>query len=287
MLYIKMLPTPAYEAGHTSTGDHFPAELPFRQFDPTSDIPKNAFMNIYGARRQGKTQQVIEMMRAFHTQKRFTHYILVSQTLSGYDELIPPNYQYRSLEHIPTIIERSIDVAEFNSKQEKPEDMVRCAVCLVLDDVVGDASELRKSGGILQKLAVQGRHIHKDDKHPENEFTTILISQRASGLIPPVIRNNSDIVMWSATSNKRDRITAVEESLSLKSDRQGMKDALEVFDTVTLSKPYRFLVVATHIASRRAHTDYVFYSDSNPDGAHPKLFGTEDDWRSRKKRIHF
>ena len=75
MLYIKMLPTPAYEAGHTSTGDHFPAELPFRQFDPTSDIPKNAFMNIYGARRQGKTQQVIEMMRAFHAQKRFTHYM--------------------------------------------------------------------------------------------------------------------------------------------------------------------------------------------------------------------
>ncbi len=261
--------------------------LPFRQFDPAKDIPKNAFINIYGARRQGKTQQVIEMMRQFHLEKRFTHFILVSQTLSGYDKLIPPNYQYRTLAHIPTIIERSIDVAEFNAQQEKVEDMVRVSVCLILDDVVGDASELRKSGGILQKLAVQGRHIHKDDKHPKNEFVTILISQRAAGLIPPVIRNNSDIVMWSATSNKRDRITAVEESLSLKSDRQGMKDALEVFDTVTLSKPYRFLVICTHIASRRAHSDYVFFADSNPDGDLPKLFGTDDDWRSRKKRIHF
>ena len=282
-----MLPTPAYEAGHTTTGDHFPAELPFRKFDPAVDVPKNAFISLYGARRQGKTQQVIEMLRTFHKQRRHTHYVLVSQTLSGYSNLIPPNYQYRSLEHIPTIIERSIDVAEFNAAQEKVDDMVRCSVCLILDDVVGDASELRKSGGILQKLAVQGRHIHKDDKHPDNEFVTILISQRASGLIPPVIRNNSDIILWSATSNKRDRLTAVEESLSLRSDRQGMRDALDVFDTVNLSKPYRFLVVATHIASRRSHKDYVFYADSDPDGDQPRLFGTEDDWRSRKKRIHF
>jgi hypothetical protein len=258
----------------------------FKEFDPIEDVPSNPFIFLVGVRRQGKTETVLHMLRKWHTVKRWDTVIVVSQTLSGYEDYVPANHQYRDLSAIPIIIERCQDVAEYNAQQLEEKDMVRQSTLLILDDVIGDPKELRQLGSVLQKLAVQGRHIHRDDPHPTNEFGTILISQRAT-IIPPVIRTNSDLIISSRMSNRRDRTTLIEEALTMQSDRNGLNEARRVFDTVTMSKAYRFIVIALHIATRLTHRDYVMYSDSDPSAKPVRLFGTEDDWRTKKERVSF
>lgn len=281
-------PEQAPDAVHAETK---PDPTPFvldnhRAFDPATDCPQNFFAFLVGVRRMGKTEQTLEMLRAFHKTKRFTTYILISATLSGYEQYIPHSFQFRDLTHVPTIISRCIDVAEYNAGQTEVKDMVAQSTLLILDDVIGDPKDLRTSGNIIQKLAVNGRHIHRDDPHPTNEFCTILISQRAS-IIPPVIRTNADLWMASRMSNRKDRQTLIEEALTMSSDRDGLNTARAVFDGITMSKPYRFAVIALHNATRQTHSDYVMYADSDPKAKGVRLFGTEDDWRVKKKRIDF
>tara|TARA_S200002703_G_scaffold7929_1_gene8136 strand:- start:876 stop:1784 length:909 start_codon:yes stop_codon:yes gene_type:complete len=284
------VPTPNAAANApTPDADYAPADHAineFASFDPIKDVPSNPFIFLVGVRRMGKTETVLDMLRKWHGVKRWDTVIVVSQTLSGYEHYVPANHQYRDMSALPTIIERCMDVAEYNATQPEVKDMVRQSTLLVLDDVVGDPKDLRTTGNIIQKLAVQGRHIHRDDPHPTNEFGTILISQRAS-IIPPVIRTNADLIISSRMSNRRDRQTLIEEALTMSSDRDGLNEARRVFDTVTMSKPYRFCVIALHNATRLTHRDYVMFSDADPKAKPIKLFGTEDDWRTKKERISF
>lgn len=284
-------PTPKAAVGFPSA-DYRPdvgGDLPpdIRRFNPGEDVPTNGFVLVAGARRQGKTEQVLEMLRAFHAQKRFTTYMLVSQTLSGYEDYIPANHSVRDMSQLPTIIDKQIDVAEYNAQQTEEKDMVHSSVCVILDDVIGDVSEIRKQSSILQALAVQGRHIHRDDKLKKNEFCVIFITQRLAGIVPPVIRNNCDLLISSRMSNRKDRQTVIEENLTLTSDRAGIQVSRDIFDKITTSKPYRFIAIANHIATRRGYGDYVMYADADPDSPACRLCGTTDDWRTKKKRIHF
>ncbi len=258
----------------------------FDNFDPTKHLPENFFAFVVAPRRNGKTEHVLNWLRQFHKQKRFTHYFLVSQTLSGYEEYIPQTYQFTSLDQVPTVIKRMQKVASYNKGQDAKEDLVHCSVCLILDDMVGDPKEVRESGGILQKIAVNGRHVCREDPHEKNEFCTILISQRVT-LIPPAIRNNADVILTSRLASYMERKTIIENYLSLTSDREGLREARRVFDAITLSKPFRFLAISTHIPNRQSHREYVHCCDANIKEKAVRLFGTEDDWKAEKLPIIF
>ncbi len=248
--------------------------------------PSNFFVCCFAPRRNGKTEQILHMARHFHKTKRFTHYFLVSETLSGYEEYIPANYQFTNLDNVSEIINRVQKVGKYNQGQDKEEDMVDCSVLLIMDDVVGNPADLRKRGGIVQRIAVNGRHITREDPKKSNEFCTVLISQRIT-LIPPPIRNNADIILASRLASYVERQTLVEQYLSLTSDREGLKEARRVFDSITLSKEYRFIAIATYIANRRSHQDYVFFQDADVKAPSVKLFGSEDDWKVKKQDIIF
>jgi len=58
-------------------------------------------------------------------------------------------------------------------------------------------------------------------------------------------------------------------------------------DSITLSKEYRFIAIATYIANRRSHQDYVFFQDADVKAPSVKLFGSEDDWKVKKQDIIF
>lgn len=293
-----MQPTPNAQAGQTGSDFFDPSASTETPVTSTSDaidrfdafdasmIPQNGFVFILAPRRNGKTELTLQMLRDSHRAKRFTHTFLFSQTLSGYEEYIPASYQFDNLSHLPDVIKKCQDVADYNKTVKDPNDYVPCSVCLILDDVVGDPSEVRQSGGIIQKLAVNGRHVMRDNPDPKAEVCLILISQRVT-LISPAVRNNSDIIMASRLASYNERRTLIENYLSLTSDREGLRDARTTFDLVTLSKPYRFIVIATHIANRRSHADYIFYADSDPKQPAMRLHGTAKDWEATKKRIIF
>ncbi len=263
-----------------------PGEPDFDQFDPIEHFPQNGFAFVVAPRRSGKTEHVLSWLRKFHKEKRFTHYFLISQTLSGYEESIPMTYQFTTLDHVPTIIKRMQEVANYNKGQDRQSDMVRCSVCLILDDMVGDPREVRESGGILQKIAVNGRHVCREDPCKKNEMATILISQRIT-LIPPAIRNNADVILASRLASYIERKTLIENYLSLTSDKEGLKESRRIFDQITLSKEYRFIAVSVHIANRKSHRDYVHLCDADIKEKNKRLFGSEDDWKMEKPDLTF
>lgn len=256
-------------------------------FDP-DELPENFFTFIVAPRRSGKTEQMLHWLRHFHKRKRFTHYLLVSETLSGYEEYIPANYQFTNLDQVPEVIRRVQRVGKYNKDQHKQSEMVKCSVLLIMDDVIGSPAEvgLSKRGGTVQKIAVNGRHICREDPCKGNEFCTVLIAQRIS-LVPPVIRNNADVIMASRLASYMERRTLIENFLSLTSDREGLRLARGVFDNVTLSEEFRFIVIATHVANRMKYGDYVFYQDADVKKPSVKLFGTADDWKVKKPDLEF
>jgi len=274
-------------AGTPAGTQEMNATLPseFDGFDVLS-FPSNFFACIFAPRRNGKTTHVLNFCKHFHKHKRFTHYFILSQTLSGYEGFVPFNYQHPSLDHVPEIIARLQKVGKYNKGQERQEDMVRCSVLLVLDDMVGDARELRQQNGIMQKLACNGRHVCKEDPLKSNELCTIIISQRIT-LIPPPVRMNADIIFASRLASYLERKTLIESYLTLTSDREGMKESKRVFDQITLSKEFRFIAIALYIANRKSYKDYVFYVDSPADPPPFKLFGDESDWQLEKPDIVF
>jgi len=151
---------------------------------------------------------------------------------------------------------------------------------------VGNPADLRKQGGIMQRIAVNGRHICREDALDSNEFCTILISQRIT-LIPPPIRNNADIIIASRLASYHERKLLIEQYLSLTSDREGLREARRVFDMITLSKEFRFICISAYIANRQSHKDYVHYQDADVNAPDIKLFGDDSDWQVKKQDIVF
>lgn len=294
-----MEPTDAKKDGYH--GDHFdPAQVVtneykddelFQSFKELTeeDIPANPFIFISSPRRAGKSEVTLHILRQFHTAKRFTHYGLVSQTLSGYEGVVPYTYQWQTMEHVGDIITKCQDVAEYNSKVKEKgqpaEHYIDCSFCLVLDDVIGDPKDLKRVGGYIQKIAVNGRHIMRADPHEKNEFGLILISQKITS-IPPVIRQNADLICSARLASRVERQTYIENFLTLTSGRDGLKDARRVFDSITLQE-YTFICVLAYKSIRVNHQAYVRRLKADITAKTERLFGTEKDWKARKPRINF
>ncbi len=253
------------------------------------DVPSNPFIFISSPRRAGKSEITLHMLRQFHAKKRFTHYALVSQTLSGYEGVIPYTYQFENMDHVGEIINKMQDVAEYNAKvkekNQPKEHYINCSFLLILDDVIGDAKDIRKLGGYLQKIAVNGRHIMREDPNPKNEFGVILISQKIT-MIPPVIRQNADIICSARLASRVERETYIENFLTLTSGREGLKEARRVFDSITLTE-YTFICVLAYKSIRVNHQAYVRKLKADITQKTDKLFGTERDWMKSKPRIKF
>jgi hypothetical protein len=258
----------------------------FQAFDAATHFPKNFFACCFAPRRSGKTQLLLHFLRQFHKTKRFTHYFLVSETLSGYEDYIPATNSFTDLSQVSEIVARMQAVGKYNQNQKKKETMVKCSICLILDDVIGDPSEIQKRGSIIAKLAVNGRHVCHEDPMETNQMAILLISQRVT-LIPPVIRHNSDIIFVSRLASYADRKTLIEGYLSLTSDREGLALSRATFDTITLSKPFRFMAIATHMVSSRNHSEYVFIADADTKAKPVRLCGCKADWDVVKKNIVF
>lgn len=257
----------------------------FQQFNP-NDAPPNFFSMIASPRRSGKTTLLCHWLREWHKAKRFTHVMVWSKTLSGYESYVPPRYQFDDLGNIKAVIDRQYDVGEYNERVKK-EDWVDSSILLILDDMASETRDLRsgESGHILRWLGCNGRHVVRRDPNPRNECCVIILSQMLT-LFPPSLRGNCDFICSARLASKAERERLVHENLTLRTDRQGMKDAYAVLDELTLSAPYRVIVISKHKACRQTHQDYVTYFDAK-EAPGVRLFGTKLDWEQRMKRVRF
>ena len=60
----------------------------------------------------------------------------------------------------------------------------------------------------------------------------------------------------------------------------------QLFDNITLSNPYRFIVIQNHIANKKNESDFIFYYDGEYPVKQHKMFGDRYDWEAEEKNIN-
>ncbi len=249
-----------------------------KDFDPTS-VPLGFFMLVIAPRRSGKSEKVSSLLEAFNKSKetKFTHIFLFSQTNAGFEGQIPQTYRFRDLHHLPYIVNKQAEVKSYNKKQKDPKKRIKSRILIVLDDVIGEEKgpNSLKNNGMIRKLAVNGRHLQ--DNVEGNSINVMLIVQAAKS-IPKTIRLQADIVAVGRIANRIERQTIVEEFTTLKSTREGLKEAYDLFDGITLGRPFRFMIVSNHIPNKKNNEDFINYYDGEYPVKQHRLFGDEMDW---------
>ena len=251
------------------------------------DLPDSFFGMVVAPRRSGKSEKMMSLLeRIKKTSKKFDHIFLFSQTNSGYENQIPQTYRFRDLQHLPYIVNKQAEVKIYNKKQDDPKKRVKSRILILLDDMIGESkgSDSLKNSSMIRKLSVNGRHLGNDGV--EGNGVSVFIITQAAKEIPKTIRMNTDIILSGRITSRVERQTIIEEFSTLKSDRLGMRRAYELFDNITLSNPFRFIVIQNHIANKKNESDFIFYYDGEYPVKQHKMFGDRYDWEAEEKNIN-
>jgi len=257
------------------------------EFKPNS-VPLGFFMLVVAPRRNGKSEKVSSLLEAFNKdpKTKFTHIFLFSQTNAGFEGQIPQTYRFRDLEHLPYIVNKQAEVKQYNLKQKDKSKRIKSRILIVLDDVIGEekgANSLRNNG-MIRKLAVNGRHLQDN---VEGNGINVMVVVQAVKSIPKTIRLQTDIIAVGRISNRVERQTIIEEFTTLKSTREGLKEAYDLFDSITLSRPFRFMIVSNHRPNKKDSSDFVEYYDGDYPVKQHKLFGDVYDWEQEAPPMVF
>ena len=183
---------------------------------------------------------------------------------------------------LPEIIQTQVKVKKHNLKASK-KNKVKSNIIIILDDMIGSGGPgaAMRTNKILNKLAVNGRHLSSDE---DSNIMIILISQIYTG-ISPQIRLNTDYLFSAALQSRRERESIVNGFLSLNSGRQGLKESYEVFDSIVNSGNFHFIAINTTHQNKKKFEDYVFLFKAPGKLKNKHLIGTSDDWRMNKKVV--
>ena len=251
------------------------------------DLPDSFFGMIVAPRRSGKSEKMASLLERIKKNKsrKFDYIFLFSQSNAGYEDQIPQTYRFRNLEHLPYIVNKQAEVRAYNKKQEDPKKRVKSRILILLDDMIGESkgSDSLRNSGMIRKLSVNGRHLGNDGV--EGNGVSVFIITQAVKEIPKTIRMNTDLVLSGRITSRIERQTIIEEFTTLQSDREGMKRAYNLFDNITLSNPYRFIVVQNHIANKTRESDFIFYYDGEYPVKQTHQFGDRYDWEAEEKRV--
>tara|TARA_R110001599_G_scaffold59804_1_gene166211 strand:- start:1331 stop:2377 length:1047 start_codon:yes stop_codon:yes gene_type:complete len=264
------------------------------------DFPSNSFLcAIAGSRRTGKST-VCESLLCNELKDKFDTYFLFSPTLAGFDT-IPNTHKFSSMSSVlPKIIKKqqlavknNIEVSKRlkNAKGTKrniksiEKDYIESRVVCILDDMLA-TGEL-KNNKLLNKIATNGRHICSPDKSGKTDMSFIILSQSVNGL-DPVIRRNTDILLASRLTSKKDRETLVLENMILDSSRGGIGDAYNNYDGATLNRDYGFIALLNHVSNKSNYEKYVRSYKANVDSFQDiRLCGDDADWEVEKPFFDF
>ena len=262
-----------------SDDDDIKLDPSIKEFDVES-LPQGFFMIVVAPRRSGKSEKIQSLLNDIYKSKkqRFDYCFLFSATDAGFEGQIPPTYRFRDLAHLPYVCNKQAEVRNYNLSVKDKKKRVKSRVLIVLDDIIAEEKgpNSLRNNSIIRKLAVNGRHLGSDGV-PGNGISVILISQAAKS-IPKTIRMQTDVIVVGRISSRVERTTIVEEFCTLKSDREGLRKAYSLFDNITLSNPYRFIIISNHIPNKKKERDFISYIDGTWPLSQQRLFGDDLDW---------
>jgi hypothetical protein len=152
-------------------------------------LPKYFTLSIASKRGTGKSVLVSEIMRLLL--KRKQHKVDMFLVMSGSAGL---NTDYLDIVPANLIIPYSETVLEnlWNIQASIKDASKREHICIVLDDCLGEKDALRSP--IIQKYYAVSRHI---------AVSFVVISQHSSVLLTPIIRANSDLIVYSKLNRQQ------------------------------------------------------------------------------------
>jgi len=257
-----------------------------KEFD-IETLPDSFFGVVVAPRRSGKSEKMQSLLESLYKSKtkRFDYIFLFSQTDAGYKKQIPNTYRFRDLKHLPYIVNKQAEVKAYNLKQKDKKKKVKSRILILLDDMIGESKgkDSLKNSDMIRKLSVNGRHLGNDTV--DGNGISVFILTQAMKEIPKTIRMNTDIILSGRITSRIERQTIIEEFCTLKSDRLGMKRAYELFDNITLSNPYRFIVIQSHIANKKRESDFISLFDGEYPVVQHHLFGDDYDWEAPEEAI--
>tara|TARA_S200002703_G_scaffold87002_2_gene74915 strand:+ start:138 stop:950 length:813 start_codon:yes stop_codon:yes gene_type:complete len=258
-------------------------EAQFPRFKPT-DLPDSFTMIGIAARRSGKTTLVESLLEEFGKSKhhKFTAIFLLSATNAGFENQIPVPYRYTDLGNLGYILRKQAQVKEYNLKEPLKKNRIKSRVLIIVDDLIGEqkGKNSLKYNDDIRKLFVNGRHLGNDGVDG-NGVNVIVLSQQFSA-IPKVARLNSDLIITNRITSKMERKDVLDSFFTLGNGRDASKIASDTYESIVLSKPFRFVVIETFRANRVKLEDYIKHYDANvnKDGKVKQThqLGDEYDW---------
>ena len=265
------------------------------------DFPNNSFIaTVVGSRRTGKSS-VTESLLVNELKDRFNTYFLFSPTLSGFDS-IPNNFKFRDLSLLPNIIKKQQEAVKHNisvtklltkknlTKRQKGQiekTYKDSKICFILDDMLGTGA--LKNNKLLNKLACNGRHVCSGDKSGRTDCSFFILSQSVVG-VDTTIRRNSDLIISSRLTSKKDRTILVEENMILDSSRGGITAAYDQYDQITLNRDFAFISLLNHKSNKSKYENYLRSYNANMASFTDipvRLGGTDADWEAEKPFFDF
>jgi len=249
-----------------------------KTFNP-ADLMQDSVVFVYGCRRVGKTTLTEDIVQKYQSKTPQDLVCLFSKTFAGFPS-IPSCYKFRTLDNLQTIIDVQLRVKKYNQKQKKDSDKVRSRVICIIDDFLDGSKALRHSK-IMTKIATMSRHLLWKPEHnglKGNGIMFIFLAQDFVG-INPTVRRNIDYCFHTKVPDRNQRKAITESYLTLKTGRNGLKEAYNVFDTVN-EKDFQFLCInATH-SNKYSYRDYCFKYVADPKIKQTKWCGNDEMWKN-------
>ena len=248
------------------------------------DLTQDSFIYVCAPRRSGKSTLCEDIIHNYRKKHKVDAVFLFSKSGAGFYQ-IPRSYRFRTLDNLQEIINLQLKVKQYNQKQKKESDKVSSRVICVIDDFL-DGSKSLRSNQLLSKLSTMGRHIAYKKEHNDkkgNGIMVICLSQDFVG-ISPRIRRNIDWCFTTKVPDRNQRKALVESYLCLKTGRNGLREAYNVFDTVNM-KPFQFLCInATH-NNKIDYDNYVYKYIAKEKLPKERWSGTHQDWKNNEIEI--
>ena len=156
-------------------------ELPVDSVDTLIErLPKYFTMCLASKRNSGKTYLMTEIIKKLIKAKKVDMVLVMSNSAGlneDYKSLLPPGLVMKFNEKV---------LEQLWARQQKTDMGKREHIFIVLDDVLSDPRALRSE--LVSRIYSLGRH---------NMLSCAISSQIANHVLTPVVKQNSDMLLWS------------------------------------------------------------------------------------------
>ena len=210
------------------------SELPVDSVDVLIErLPKYFTMCLASKRNSGKTYLMSEIIQKLIKAKKVDMVLVMSNSAGlnkDYQSILPPGLVMKFNEKV---------LEQLWARQQKADMAKREHIFIVLDDVLSDPRALRSE--LVSRIYSLGRH---------NMISCAVCSQVANHVLTPVMKQNSDMLLWSKLN--RNQLSIIWESLNGVS-KKGFIRWAEVFGGV-----HHNFCVFDNITDKNAPEDFLF-----------------------------